>query len=200
MTHHRDPPFHQEAHEGDDAPPALDLHRVHPRLEEGGGVVHRLGVGGVVGVEGHVPDEQAGGGATGDRPGVVEHLLHAHRQGARVAEHEHPQRVADEQDGDRGGVEDARCGVVVRGDDGEAAPMPLALREVVDADGPTVGGHGQPFARAPVSPESEAAARRERPRRRGRPRSSAPALASTAATASRPVPPAVRRVSAASSR
>ena len=47
--------------------------------------------------------------AAGDGLGVMDHVVERHRQGGRVAEHHHPEAVADEQDRDAGLVEDPRA-------------------------------------------------------------------------------------------
>ena len=74
----------------------------------------------MIGHEGHVANEQCLAGAPRDRLGVVDHLVDRHRQGRRVAEHDHAQAVADEKDGDAGLVEDLRAQIVVRGEHGKA--------------------------------------------------------------------------------
>src|SRR6202158_4003323 len=52
--------------------------------------------------------------------GGVKHRVDGDRQGRRVAEHDHPEAVTDEKDGDTGLIEDLRAEVVVRGEHGKA--------------------------------------------------------------------------------
>ena len=54
--------------------------------------------------------------AAGDGAGVVEHLVESDGQGVLVAEDDHAERVADEDHVDAGLVEQARGGIVIRGE------------------------------------------------------------------------------------
>ena len=61
-------------------------------------VEQRLFDTGLIGHERHVTDEQGGLCAARDRPAVMEHLLHRDGKRVLISEHDHPQRIAD-QDG-----------------------------------------------------------------------------------------------------
>ena len=64
--------------------------------------------------------------AAGDGAGVMEHLLHRHRNGVLVTEHRHAERIADEDHIDAGFVDGERAGVIVGRNhgDGFAALFP----------------------------------------------------------------------------
>ena len=103
MGHHR----HLGGGQGGDqlGPRALDLDRLRARLlDEADGVADRLLGPEVERAVGHVGHQQGALDAAADGPGVVEHLVHGHRQGVGVAEHDHGEGVAHQDDVDPGRV------------------------------------------------------------------------------------------------
>ena len=58
VSHHRDPPLGQVRDRVHRPPAALELHRMHPCLEEEDGILDGVGAGALVGAEGQVADQQ----------------------------------------------------------------------------------------------------------------------------------------------
>ncbi len=98
-------------------------------LDEADGVGDGLGDRAVIAAEGHVGhDERAAHGAAhGAR--VVQHLVDGDGQRVFVAEDDHGERVADEDEIDAGLVDKARGGVVVGGERGDGLALALHLAE-----------------------------------------------------------------------
>jgi hypothetical protein len=69
----------------------------------------------VVAAEGHVGDEQSALGAATHGSRVMEHLVEGYRQSGVIAEDDHGDRIADEDDVHAGFVEQARGRIVIRG-------------------------------------------------------------------------------------
>ena len=126
VAHHRDAPLGEARDRLDDPATALELDRVHAGLEVLGRVDDRVLAGPLVRPEREVPDEELLRRAAGDRPGVMEHLGHRHRDGVRVAEHVVGEGVADEQHRHLGLGEQPRGRVVVRGEHDELRPGRLS--------------------------------------------------------------------------
>ena len=112
--------------------PAFEFDRLHARLLQeasrvADGFIHvRL-----VGHERHVADQQRGLCAARHRAAVMEHLLHRDGQGVGVTQHDHAERIADEDGVHARRVHGERGGIVVGGEhgDGLAARLLLAERE-----------------------------------------------------------------------
>ena len=99
-------------------------------FDEADGVGDALGHGGVITAEGHVGHDEraANGAANGAR--VVQHLVNGDGKGVFMAENDHGQRVADQDEVDACLVNKARGGVVVGGErrDGLALALHFAER------------------------------------------------------------------------
>ncbi len=93
-------------------------------LDEADGVGEAFGDRAVIAAEGHVGDEQGAADGAADGAGVVEHLVDGDGEGVFVAEDDHGERVADQDQVDAGFVGEAGGGVVVGGEGGDG----LALR------------------------------------------------------------------------
>ena len=108
------------------------------------GVGNPFGNRAVIAAEGHVGHDQSAthGAANGAR--VVEHLVDGDGKRIFVAENDHGQRVADENEIDAGFVDEARSGVVVCGErgDGLALALHFAERRHVTLGRETPGGEG----------------------------------------------------------
>src|ERR1700737_1147682 len=79
MAHHRDAHRGQGFRVADDAPAALHLDGMDARLlKEATGIANRVLLGGVVGHEGHVADDQRVRRAADDRTRVTDHVVHGH--------------------------------------------------------------------------------------------------------------------------
>ena len=102
-------------------------------LDEADGVGEALGDGGVVAAEGHVGDDEGAADGAANGAGVVQHLVHGDGEGVVVAEDDHGERVADEEEVDAGFVDQARAGVVVGGERGDGFALALHFAK---------GGHG----------------------------------------------------------
>ena len=85
-------------------------------LDEADGVAKGFGDVGVIGAEGHVGDDEGVFCAASNGAGVVDHLVERHGKGVVVAEDDHAERVADEQDVYASLVGQARSRVVVGGE------------------------------------------------------------------------------------
>ena len=107
---------------------------MRPGFDELCGIGDRLLCGAVIGTEGHVADDQLIGSAPNHSTGVVEHLVHGHRECRPVPERGVAQAVADEQDRYPGLGEQAGGGVVVGGDHGEAATLTFGRPDLIDGD------------------------------------------------------------------
>ena len=103
-------------------------------LDEAEGVADGVVDGGVVGAVGHVGDEEGAAEGAGNGAGVMEHLVEGDGEGVFVAEDDHAERVADEDHVDAGLVDQARGGIVVRGEGGDGMAGELFLQEGVGGD------------------------------------------------------------------
>ena len=109
---------------------ALELDRVAAGLlDEPLGGRDRLLVGGLVGAERQVADEQRRRAAAADGRGEHQHLVGRDRHGRGVAEHGHRAGVADEHDVDAGLLGDLGRRVVVGGDHHDRLAEALLLGE-----------------------------------------------------------------------
>ena len=121
-------------HDGGAGGAALELDGLRAGLfDEADGIGDSVVPGGVIAAEGHVGDEKGAGETAADGAGVMEHLVDGDGEGVGVAEDGHGEGVADEDEVDAGGVEQARGGVVVGGERGDGGAGEFALAE---------GGHG----------------------------------------------------------
>ena len=117
MTHDRDSGRDDRADRGHDFAPALELDGVHPAvLQEPARVPDRVLDRRLVGHEGHVADEVRGPRAAGHGAGVMEHVLHRHGKRRVVPEHDHAERVPDEDGVHARAIESASRREVVRGE------------------------------------------------------------------------------------
>src|SRR5207244_12368162 len=66
----------------------------------------------------------------GDGPGVMEHVVEGHRQSRRMAQHDHAEAVADEEDRNPRFVEDPGAEEVVSGEHGKAPAFVLEPLDV----------------------------------------------------------------------
>mgnify|MGYP003296636322 CR=1 FL=1 len=87
----------------------------------------------VVGAEGHIADDEGVGSALDDGLDVMDHVLHGDGDSAVIAQHDHAQRVADQNDLVIALVNDGSGGVVVSSDEGELTALFLVLLEVQDS-------------------------------------------------------------------
>ena len=132
MGHHRNPHLDQPPGQLDHPAATLQLDRVGSGLQEVAGVADGVLGGGVIAHERHVTHHQGVLHPAAHRPGVMQHLLHRHRQGVGVTQHGHPERVTDQQHRDAGLVQDAGGGEVVRGEHGEPPALPFVGLQVLD--------------------------------------------------------------------
>ena len=131
MAHHRDPHTGQSLGELGDPAPALQLDGVHAAfLDESPGAFDRLLGRRVIRHERHIAHQQGLARATRDRLGVMDHLVHRHRQRGRVAQHHHAETVAHQQDRNAGLVEDLSAQEVVGGEHGETAAFVFETLDV----------------------------------------------------------------------
>mmetsp|Transcript_4487 Transcript_4487/g.7432 ORF Transcript_4487/g.7432 Transcript_4487/m.7432 type:complete len:333 (-) Transcript_4487:322-1320(-) len=113
VPHHRDARAHEGLDLGQHAHPALKLHHVGaPLLDEAHAVTGRL-FRGEIAPKRHVRHHQRALGAARRRRRVVDHLLHGDRGRVLVAEDDHAEGVADEDDVDAGAIGRLRAWVVV---------------------------------------------------------------------------------------
>ena len=113
-----------------DGAAALELDRVAAGLlDEAEGGLHRLLVGDLVGAEGQVADEERRAQPAPRRPRQHEHLVHGDADGARIAEHGHRARVADQDEVDAGRLGGARAREVVGGDHDDRLAEALLLEQ-----------------------------------------------------------------------
>ena len=161
MPHDRDLGVEQGSDQSGPLAPPLDLDRRRPPLlQEAARIPDRVAPAGLKGHVRHVPHHQ--GAARRARHGarVVEHFLHRDREGALVPEHIVPETVADQEDIDPGGIEDACRGVVVGGqhDDLATGPPDRAqigngdLRDGLDVQAGRTGTFGREVHGASFSP------------------------------------------------
>src|ERR1700694_457120 len=116
-----------------DAAAPLQLHAMHSTLlQEASGARDRLLNGSVIGHERHIANQQGLPGATCDRLGMVNHLVEGHRQRGLIAQHHHPEAVADQKDRNACVVEDLRAQVVVGGEHRKATAFILESLDVQD--------------------------------------------------------------------
>ena len=115
MAHHRHAGIDDPPHGIGDRHPAFQLDGVSaPLLHQPARVPHRfLGVH-LVGHEGQVGNHQRLLGPPAHHAGVMHHVVHGDGYGGIIAQHHHAQAVANQQDGNPGGVGDAGSSVVVK--------------------------------------------------------------------------------------
>ena len=117
MAHDPDVRLGDRTHPGEHPPGALELDDVGAALlDHSDRAGNGLLVGHLVGAERQIADHERTRRRPGHRPGQEDHLVERHRQGRRVAEHDHRCRVADEDHLDARLVGDASGGSVVGGD------------------------------------------------------------------------------------
>ena len=101
MAADRDSGPHQSPHLGRDLFPALDLDRLASTLlHQPSRVLQSLGRRYLIGQKGHVRDQKSVLRPAPGGPGVMDHVGHGHRHGGIIAKHDHPQRIADQDDVD----------------------------------------------------------------------------------------------------
>ena len=88
----------------------------------------------VIAAEGHVGDDERAAHGAAHGAGVVQHLVHGDGEGVFVAEHDHGERVADQDQVDAGLVDQARGGIVVGGERGDGLALALHLSECGHGD------------------------------------------------------------------
>ena len=115
-------------------PPSTLTACAYASREEAAGVLDRFCLRDAIAEEGHVAHDEGPLGAARHRPRVVQHLVDADAHGRVVAEHDHAQRVADQDERDAGLVHDAGRGVVVGRDGGEALALLVHASDVRDGD------------------------------------------------------------------
>ena len=98
-------------------------------LDEADGVGKAFSDGAVIAAEGHVGDDESAANGAANGAGVVQHLVHGDGEGVVVAEDDHGERVADQQEIDAGFVDEAGAGVVVRGERGDGLALALHFTE-----------------------------------------------------------------------
>ena len=124
---------------------AFELDRVDARLlDEALGGGDRLRVGGLVGAEGQVGDQERRLQPAAHGARQHDHLVHRHGHGGVIAEHGHGARVADQHHVDAGGLGHLGRGEVVGGDhdDGLAALALVGQRRERDRQAVVGGGVG----------------------------------------------------------
>ena len=99
-------------------------------LDEPDRVANGVFVGHVVAPERHVADDERSLDCARHGARQEEHLVHRHRDGPVVAEHDHAGGVTDEQDVDAGLFRKARAGRVVGGDHHDLLAAALQVGEV----------------------------------------------------------------------
>ena len=121
-------------------------------FDEADGVAKGFGDVGVIGAEGHVGDDEGVVGAAADGAGVVDHFVERDGESVVVAENDHAERVANEEDIDAGLIGKARSRVVVGGetDDFLRCGIGLAVKESGDGDFAVALGGVNAHLRPPV--------------------------------------------------
>ena len=109
MGHDRDPVRRESADRLDDLGAAFHLDRIHPCFfEETRRVPKSIGGARLVRPERHVADQEGPGRTARNGGRVADHVVHRHRYGRRIAEDDHAERIADEDDVDAGLCDEAR--------------------------------------------------------------------------------------------
>ena len=140
MAHHRDLGVEDRVHRVEALAPALELHGTGTGADQCGRVAHGLLTGHVVAHPGEVADDECLRADARDRGDMVRHVVDGDPQRVVVAEHDHRERVPDEDHVDPRFVDDARARRVVRGDHDERLTPPLPGGDVGRA-GRTLSGH-----------------------------------------------------------
>ena len=135
MTHNRHASVHNAANRARYGDAAFHFHGVRPGfLHQPAGVAQRFPGIDLVGHERQVNHHQRLRRPPAHHPPVPDHIVHGHRHGGIVTQHNHAQAVAHQDDRDAGGVGDARRRVIVGGDHGDFLPGPLHLGQLSDRD------------------------------------------------------------------
>ena len=131
MAHHIDAGVHHRADRGSHVRAALQLHAVaQGLLGDPVGCLNGLLLADVVGAKRHISDDEGVRSALDHRADVVDHVVHRHRHRRVVAQHNHAQGVAHQDDLAVTLVDNASGGVVVGRYEGELAALVLVLLEI----------------------------------------------------------------------
>ena len=134
MTHDRDLGVEDRLDRAEALAATLELHRRRAGTDEVGRVVHGLLVGDVVAEPGQVTDEQGPRLGTSGGCHVVGHVVDRDVERVLMAEHDHGERVADQDHVDAGAVGDPCRRKVVRGHHDQRWPVALAGADVGRAE------------------------------------------------------------------
>ena len=116
MAHDRDLGVDEGLDHRDALTTALELDALGTGPDECRGVAHRVLDRDVVAEPRHVGDDQRRGRGPGHRCRVMRHIGHRDLQGVVVAEHDHGDGIADQDEIDAGGIGHARTRCVIGGD------------------------------------------------------------------------------------
>ena len=130
VAHHRDLGVEDRLDRVDALVATFELHRAGARAHERGRVADRLLARDVVAHPRQVADDECLRLRARDRGDVVRHVVDGDVERVVVTEHDHRQRVADEDHVDPGFVDDARGGRVVGRDHDERCARALAGDDV----------------------------------------------------------------------
>ena len=103
-------------------------------LQQSTGVAHGLGDADLVRQERHVGHDERTRGAARDGPAVMEHVVERHGERVLVTEHDHADRIADEQRVNAPLVEQTRHRRVVSGQHGDLLAARLLVLEIGNAN------------------------------------------------------------------
>ena len=108
---------------------ALDLDGFRAGLlDEANGVGNGIGDGAVIAAEGHVGDDERAAHGAAHSAGMVEHLVDGDGERVFVAENDHGERVANEDEVDAGLIGETRGGIVVGGERGDGLAPGASFR------------------------------------------------------------------------
>ena len=91
-------------------------------------------IGAVIAAKGHVGHDQGATNCTANGACVVQHLVHGDGERVFVAQDDHGERVADEHEIDSGFIDEARGGIVVRGERGDGLALALHFSQCRHGD------------------------------------------------------------------
>jgi hypothetical protein len=143
VPHHRDADVDEPPHDVDAPAAAFELHgRGAAFLQQPARIAYRLSDADLIREKRHVDDDERAS-CRGRRARVVQHVVERHRQRVLVSEHDHAQRVADENHIDSGAIQQTRHGRVVGGERGDllaACLLGLQVGTRIECPDMVIGG------------------------------------------------------------
>ncbi len=135
MTHDWNPRPHDRLNDALDGCPSFEFDGIGSTLFNETPCIHNgIFLRRVVGHKGHIPNNQGKSSAPDHCFRMVDHLIHGHRNRGFVAEHDHSQRVPNQNHVNPRAVHQKGGWIVVGGEHGDLLALSLLLQNVRNGD------------------------------------------------------------------